>query len=264
MITNECGIYKIKNMITGDFYIGSANNIRRRFYNHRYTLGTNCHENEHLQNAWNKYGKQAYEFTTVLLCDIENKLYYEQTLLDGLRPAYNMAKYAAAPMQGRHHSVETRAKYSEVRKGNTYALGHKMSEENRLKLLEANTGRHPSDETRRRLSEATTGVLNPMFGKHPSTTTLMKMRELNMGELNPSFGKHHTEESKQKISVAKKGKPSGWLGKHPSSESRTQMSESKKGNTYALGHRCNDETRAKMSEAAKNRWARQQREILCP
>ena len=49
------GIYKILNKINGKFYIGSAVNFKRRFARHKRLLNINCHPNEYLQNAWNKY-----------------------------------------------------------------------------------------------------------------------------------------------------------------------------------------------------------------
>lgn len=39
------GIYKISNKITGDYYIGSAVNIERRFYEHKNSLRSDKHKN---------------------------------------------------------------------------------------------------------------------------------------------------------------------------------------------------------------------------
>lgn len=54
----KSGIYMIINNINEKKYIGSAKNIDKRWYEHRYTLNKNCHDNSLLQNAWNKYGKK--------------------------------------------------------------------------------------------------------------------------------------------------------------------------------------------------------------
>ena len=52
-----CGVYKIVNTVNGKIYIGSSKNIDRRWNEHIRVLELNAHNNQHLQNAWNKYGK---------------------------------------------------------------------------------------------------------------------------------------------------------------------------------------------------------------
>lgn len=116
MTMKQCGVYKIINAITGDFYIGSSNNIDSRMYQHRYELSKNKHGNPHLQRAWRKYGEQAFVFETILLCDPENQLYYEQVCIDTLKPTYNIAKTAGAPLLGITMPEETRKKLSETQK----------------------------------------------------------------------------------------------------------------------------------------------------
>lgn len=59
-----------------------------------------------------------------------------------------------------------------------------------------------------------------------------------------------TEEHRRKLSESKKGKVPWSKGKHLSDETKRKISESKKGKK---GHRHSEESRKKMSEAAKNR-----------
>ena len=54
------GVYKITNIINNKFYIGSSKNIEKRLKNHFNNLKNNTHCNKHLQNAYNKYGKDAF------------------------------------------------------------------------------------------------------------------------------------------------------------------------------------------------------------
>lgn len=61
--TSIPGIYVITNMTTGTVYIGQAVNIRRRWESHRHYLAANKHGNRYLQNAWNKYGADAFKFS---------------------------------------------------------------------------------------------------------------------------------------------------------------------------------------------------------
>lgn len=74
-------------------------------------------------------------------------------------------------------------------------------------------GSKASDETKRKVSLATTGENNPMFGKHHSEATIQKMSESKLGNKNYWFGKHHTEESILKMSLANLGEKSHlWKG----------------------------------------------------
>ena len=64
-LKNICGIYKITNTITNNFYIGSTVNFYNRFKKHRHSLNNNKHENIHLQRAFNKYGEDFFEFKII-------------------------------------------------------------------------------------------------------------------------------------------------------------------------------------------------------
>lgn len=60
------GVYKITNLLNNKCYIGSAKNIEKRIkYAHKGSLNKNKHWNEHLQNAWNKYGESNFIFETI-------------------------------------------------------------------------------------------------------------------------------------------------------------------------------------------------------
>jgi group I intron endonuclease len=66
--TKISGIYKIINKINGKYYIGSSTNIvgsNNRWDRHKRSLNKNKHHNIHLQRAWNKYGKENFEFIIV-------------------------------------------------------------------------------------------------------------------------------------------------------------------------------------------------------
>lgn len=235
MIIKACGIYKITNVITGDYYIGSSINMASRARCHAKQLDANIHANRHLQNAYNKYGKQAFEYSTILICDLINKLYYEQLLLDALKPAYNIAICAKANMQGRHHTEETRRNLSEYAMSEENRIrsieagkSKQMTEEMKRQAREAHKGCRHTEETRRRISEANKGELNPNFGNKPSEETKRKMREMNKGELNPFFGQHHSEETRAKISRAHKGERNCNFGKHLSDDVRAKISKTRK------------------------------------
>ena len=82
-------------------------------------------------------------------------------------------------------------------------------EHNRLHHL----GKHQSEESRNKISEANKGENNPRFGKpstfkgkHHSAETRKKMSELMKGKNHPFFGKHHSEKTRRKMSKAHIGK----------------------------------------------------------
>jgi group I intron endonuclease len=56
------GIYKIENKANGKVYIGQSANINKRWIEHRSNLNNNRHPNRKLQNAWNNYGQDNFDF----------------------------------------------------------------------------------------------------------------------------------------------------------------------------------------------------------
>jgi len=97
----SCGIYRITNKLNGKFYLGSSDNIERRFYRHIYDLKNNKHSNRHLQRSFNKHGKLAFELSVVNQCSISELLSEEQKELDkwvGAENCYNQAKIAGHPV----------------------------------------------------------------------------------------------------------------------------------------------------------------------
>lgn len=82
----QCGVYKITCLCNGKIYIGSSNNIFKRWEHHRWALRHNEHNNKYLQNAWNKYGEENFRFEIVELCTLDKQFDLEQKYLDELKP----------------------------------------------------------------------------------------------------------------------------------------------------------------------------------
>lgn len=93
-----CGIYCIENLINHKKYIGSSINIYQRWSNHKSDLRGNRHHNNHLQDAWNKYGENNFKFSIIELCDEaeikEREQYYLDTLYPFKQNGYNIEKYS--------------------------------------------------------------------------------------------------------------------------------------------------------------------------
>lgn len=110
---NKCGIYMITNLINNNKYIGSSKNIKQRLFTHRSNLRHNHHHNEHLQNAWNKYGEKNFDYLILEYCSEEDRVAREQYYVDTLKPEYNISiDIVELPS----YSLESRKKHSETRK----------------------------------------------------------------------------------------------------------------------------------------------------
>jgi group I intron endonuclease len=106
------GIYCIINLKNNKWYIGSSKNIRLRLWDHRSTLRHNNHDNPHLQNAWNKYGEEYFDYYIIERCDEQITLEREQYYLDLCKPQYNINTTTFKPPC----TPETRKKQSITRK----------------------------------------------------------------------------------------------------------------------------------------------------
>jgi len=128
---SNTGIYKIKNIINNDCYIGSASyTFNKRWNTHKHQLKNNKHHSIILQRAWNKYGENNFNFEIIEYCEPYECLIKEQHYLDNLKPKYNINPNAESP------------------------LGRKLKPEDCKKI-----------------SDRTSGIKNPFFGKHHTEET---------------------------------------------------------------------------------------------
>ena len=177
------GIYKILNTVDGKQYVGSAVNLNKRKSEHWSGLRTGIHHNPHLQNAWNKYGEDAFEFRVVGKCPPERLIELEQEVMDHLKPEYNLTPTAGSSL-GLAQSIETRRKISDTLKG------RKVSEETKQKIREAQIGRRHTEESKQKMSKS-------QKGHRVSSETRQKIGKIHLGK-NPS------EETRRKTSEAVK------------------------------------------------------------
>ena len=87
------GVYQIINKITGDCYIGSSNDLKRRKREHFCEYYWKQRPNKPLYKDMKKYGKNNFLFKPIWLCDPEELKKYEQIAIDKYNPKYNL--YAA-------------------------------------------------------------------------------------------------------------------------------------------------------------------------
>lgn len=223
----NCGIYMIKNVVTGDFYIGQSIHINQRKIDHLFDFRHNQHHSPRMQNAYNKYGEDKFVFSTLIVCEPFELTRYEQALVDLLDPPYNMCKECMESPRGVKHSDEAKRKMSESRTGEKHFR----------------FGKHLTEEHKKKLSDAKKGNKCVMFGKHHTQEVRDKIANANRGV-------PFTEERKMHISQAR-------MGYHPTPEALRHFSEANKGK-HSIHP--SEETRKKMSISAKKRREREREE----
>jgi group I intron endonuclease len=181
---NYGGVYEITNIVNGKRYVGSSVNIKRRWSQHRHRLNKGIHKNPHLQNSYNKHGKNAFIYRVIVYTEPEEGIRIENILLKSGAYKYNIGTNATKPWLGKERSEETKKKLSEALKGeNSPRYGKKMPKSVIKKLSESRMGMKFSEEHKRKLSIA---------------------RSKRVGEKSSFYGCNHTEETKKKISASRR------------------------------------------------------------
>jgi group I intron endonuclease len=120
---NQAGIYQIISKHNNKRYIGSTYLLTKRFREHKARLKNNKHENQHLQNHYNKYKDDlvysVLEFINVDELDTEQTklliLEREQYYLDTMNPEFNICKIAGSPL-GTIRSEESNLKVRDAQR----------------------------------------------------------------------------------------------------------------------------------------------------
>lgn len=247
------GIYKIQSLIKPTrCYIGSAINISQRWGIHLNLLRKNKHHSKKLQRYYDKYGESDLIFIILELCFPEFLTAREQYYINKLKPWFNICKIAGSPL-GNRHSIETKQKMREIKMGKSFSEEHKQN----MKIAWGERKLIPvSEETKKRLSISHKGI-------RPTKEQCIAMSEFRKGKPRPegvmeklyafNRGKKRSEETKRKISESQ-------IGKKLSEKTKRKIGEKTKGNQYAKGnqnmkgkHHTN-ETKMKLSIAARKQW----------
>lgn len=178
------GIYSITQLSSGKRYIGSSVNIKRRWASHRSSLNRNLNFNPHLQNSWNKNGRDDFTFEILednvpenLLEDKENEYIVFYGIANRETNIFNNEKGFNIHWAGRTGCVNPVM----YKKGSEHHLFGKQSPK-KNKTFEEMYGLEKSNQWKKQISESQLG--GP--GRHNIP---------------------HTDKSKKKMSESKKNKP---------------------------------------------------------
>jgi group I intron endonuclease len=150
-VRKSMGVYQIKCLPNGLVYVGSSIDIGHRWVCHRTELNRNIHDNQHLQNAWNKYGGDGFEFSVIQpvinesnLGEIEERWIAMKESADR-KKGFNKTERALLTFLGKTHTDETKAKISKAKKGS------KQSDEVIARRAKAMIGHYMAPETSQKI-----------------------------------------------------------------------------------------------------------------
>ena len=162
------GIYLIRNKANNKVYVGQSVDIKQRWYNHKRELRNGTHYNEHLQKAYNKYGKENFEFKIIEYCteeeldELESKWIKEFDSMN-CNKGYNSESggnknkrfseerikaisSGGNPMYNKHHTEETKEIIRNKNRGQNSKLTVKQVSEIKQRLLKGNSCKELAEE----------------------------------------------------------------------------------------------------------------------
>lgn len=126
------GIYAIINKLNQKRYIGSTKGFKGRCRTHWWNLDKGRHHSAYLQCAWNKYGRESFDFVILEVTvdtSKKNLLRLENDHMKKLKPEYNMSETAEP-----RHSAPARVRLGIV-KSKEYVLTSPTGETIEVKNL---------------------------------------------------------------------------------------------------------------------------------
>ena len=167
------GIYYIMCLNTKKIYIGQTReSFYRRWIFHKWNLKNGIHNNKHLQNAYNKYGNESFEFGVLEKFPVSEKDIVTKDILskremwwisyyNSHKDGYNLTD-GGETQDGKNVPEASRKRVGEMNRKRM--IGTKLSKETKDKMSLAHKGLVKSDEHRRHLSDSLTG--KPKTEKH--------------------------------------------------------------------------------------------------
>nr|YP_009072319.1 GIY-YIG endonuclease [Sclerotinia borealis]AHX82984.1 GIY-YIG endonuclease [Sclerotinia borealis] len=158
----KSGIYMWKNLQDGQFYIGSARDLRRRlmgYFNINQLARTS---NTYISRALLKYGYSTFSLTILEYCDLDSLIKREQHYIDTLKPEYNICRTAGSSL-GRLHGELAKERVSDSKRGqltgetNSF-YGKTHTPDSKQKMSEIAKIRVVSEPSKAKISRAMAGI----------------------------------------------------------------------------------------------------------
>ena len=92
------GVYWIRCKRNGKIYVGSSVDLRERWDRHRRELRDKVHHNAHLQQAWDLYGAENFEFEILQHVEEADLLRVEQEWIDGTDCTHRKIGFNISPL----------------------------------------------------------------------------------------------------------------------------------------------------------------------
>lgn len=115
------GVYKIENTVTGDSYIGSSKDVRKRWKSHKAPYIWRRYPNLPMYKDMQKYGVENFQLT--ILCEVEPEqlTVMEQKMIEELCPTYNKNNaYVIGKRHGKRDIIEYTKIFRQSEKGKEY------------------------------------------------------------------------------------------------------------------------------------------------
>lgn len=126
----NAGIYIIFCVSNNKYYVGQAINIEKRIKAHINKLKANTHHSPYLQNTFNTYGENVFNFEVVEYCNIDELDSKEQhyiKMYNSLNPNGFNCTIGGTGIRGFMFSEETKKNWSKNRKGKYMGKEHPKS-----------------------------------------------------------------------------------------------------------------------------------------
>ena len=171
------GIYKITNTVTGDFYIGSSKNVKRRWASHKWPSIWDKYPNKQLYQDMQRYGVDKFEFEVLEVVEPEKLKEAEQKFIETLKPAYNNRNANGLNIE---RCKEAQKKYQKSDKGKKSQNKYNKSDKGKKSQNKYNK----SDKGK----EAQNKYQNQLCSYNGETLTLHALRERfkRQGIINPT------------------------------------------------------------------------------